>query len=162
MPHFTVHIFHSSGSCWKMEKEGFSQLRCLKGLWVNLKPKLRRASKQEKRAKNEASPKALFTLFPLTTHWSEQVPCTWVLLWPGGEDSDGEKSAECSSERAICECVSMNSERLTHSLIMHISLPQKGFVHWLKINFSELFAAWIHLKALRVFVESALRYVLNC
>lgn len=43
---------------------------------------------------------------------------------------------------------------------MHLCLPQKGFVHWLKINFRELFVAWIHLKALRVFVESALRYVL--
>uniref|UniRef100_A0A673CFK3 V-type proton ATPase subunit C n=1 Tax=Sphaeramia orbicularis TaxID=375764 RepID=A0A673CFK3_9TELE len=32
------------------------------------------------------------------------------------------------------------------------------FVHWLKRNFSEVFVAWIHLKALRVFVESVLRY----
>ncbi|XP_075879421.1 V-type proton ATPase subunit C 1-B-like isoform X2 [Nelusetta ayraudi] len=32
------------------------------------------------------------------------------------------------------------------------------FVRWLKLNFSEMFVAWIHLKALRVFVESALRY----
>lgn len=30
-------------------------------------------------------------------------------------------------------------------------------VRWLKINFSELFSAWIHVKALRVFVESVLR-----
>lgn len=29
---------------------------------------------------------------------------------------------------------------------------------WLKINFSECFVAWIHVKALRVFVESVLRY----
>ncbi|XP_062296464.1 V-type proton ATPase subunit C 1-B [Scomber scombrus] len=32
------------------------------------------------------------------------------------------------------------------------------FVNWLKVNFSEVFVAWIHLKALRVFVESVLRY----
>ncbi|XP_059209685.1 V-type proton ATPase subunit C 1-B [Centropristis striata] len=32
------------------------------------------------------------------------------------------------------------------------------FVRWLKVNFSEIFVAWIHLKALRVFVESVLRY----
>ncbi|XP_071327377.1 V-type proton ATPase subunit C 1-B isoform X2 [Trachinotus anak] len=32
------------------------------------------------------------------------------------------------------------------------------FVRWLKVNFSEVFIAWIHLKALRVFVESVLRY----
>lgn len=29
---------------------------------------------------------------------------------------------------------------------------------WLKVNFSEAFVAWIHVKALRVFVESVLRY----
>ncbi|KAJ0062845.1 hypothetical protein NL108_008129 [Boleophthalmus pectinirostris] len=32
------------------------------------------------------------------------------------------------------------------------------FVRWLKVNFTQLFVAWIHLKALRVFVESVLRY----
>ncbi|XP_063080307.1 V-type proton ATPase subunit C 1-B isoform X2 [Engraulis encrasicolus] len=32
------------------------------------------------------------------------------------------------------------------------------FVRWLKVNFSEVFVAWIHLKALRVFTESVLRY----
>lgn len=31
-------------------------------------------------------------------------------------------------------------------------------VRWLQVNFGELFAAWIHVKALRVFVESVLRY----
>jgi len=31
-------------------------------------------------------------------------------------------------------------------------------VRWLKVNFSECFCAWIHIKALRVFVESVLRY----
>ncbi|KAI8781390.1 V-type proton ATPase subunit C 1-A-like [Biomphalaria glabrata] len=31
-------------------------------------------------------------------------------------------------------------------------------VKWLKINFSEAFVAWMHIKALRVFVESVLRY----
>ncbi|KAL7862314.1 hypothetical protein SRHO_G00137550 [Serrasalmus rhombeus] len=32
------------------------------------------------------------------------------------------------------------------------------FVRWLKVNFSEVFVAWIHIKALRVFTESVLRY----
>ncbi|XP_053489735.1 V-type proton ATPase subunit C 1-B [Ictalurus furcatus] len=32
------------------------------------------------------------------------------------------------------------------------------FVRWLKVNFNEAFVAWIHIKALRVFVESVLRY----
>jgi len=31
-------------------------------------------------------------------------------------------------------------------------------VRWLKVNFSEAFVAWIHVKALRVYVESVLRY----
>jgi V-type H+-transporting ATPase subunit C len=31
-------------------------------------------------------------------------------------------------------------------------------VRWLKINFSEGFTAWIHIKALRIFVESVLRF----
>ncbi|XP_039253925.1 V-type proton ATPase subunit C 2-like [Styela clava] len=31
-------------------------------------------------------------------------------------------------------------------------------LRWLKVNFGEVFSAWIHVKALRVFVESVLRY----
>jgi len=31
-------------------------------------------------------------------------------------------------------------------------------VRWLKVNFGETFIAWMHMKALRVFVESVLRY----
>lgn len=31
-------------------------------------------------------------------------------------------------------------------------------VRWLRVNFGEVFIAWIHVKALRVFVESVLRY----
>ncbi|XP_042313536.1 V-type proton ATPase subunit C 2 [Sceloporus undulatus] len=31
-------------------------------------------------------------------------------------------------------------------------------LRWLKVNFSEMFVAWIHIKALRVFSESVLRY----
>ncbi|VDO56730.1 unnamed protein product, partial [Onchocerca flexuosa] len=31
-------------------------------------------------------------------------------------------------------------------------------VRWLKINFGEIFSAFVHVKALRVFVESVLRY----
>ena len=34
---------------------------------------------------------------------------------------------------------------------------QGPLVKWLKVNFGECFAAWIHVKALRVFVESVLR-----
>ncbi len=34
---------------------------------------------------------------------------------------------------------------------------QGPLVRWLKVNFSEAFTAWVHVKALRVFVESVLR-----
>lgn len=33
-------------------------------------------------------------------------------------------------------------------------------MRWLKVNFGEAFIAWVHVKALRVFVESVLRYLL--
>lgn len=36
---------------------------------------------------------------------------------------------------------------------------QGPLVRWLKVNFSECFCAWVHVKALRVFVESVLRLV---
>ncbi|XP_057200424.1 V-type proton ATPase subunit C 1-B [Triplophysa rosa] len=34
----------------------------------------------------------------------------------------------------------------------------RTFVCWLKVNFNEIFVAWIHIKVLRTFVESVLRY----
>ncbi|NXV64281.1 VATC2 ATPase, partial [Molothrus ater] len=37
-------------------------------------------------------------------------------------------------------------------------LAKGPLLRWLKVNFSEAFVAWIHVKALRVFVESVLRY----
>ncbi|XP_064384156.1 V-type proton ATPase subunit C 1-A-like [Halichondria panicea] len=33
-------------------------------------------------------------------------------------------------------------------------------MNWLKVNFNQVFSAWVHLKALRVFTESVLRYSL--
>eukprot|EP01117_Protostelium_nocturnum_P011929 TRINITY_DN4363_c0_g1_i1.p1 TRINITY_DN4363_c0_g1~~TRINITY_DN4363_c0_g1_i1.p1 ORF type:complete len:371 (-),score=77.73 TRINITY_DN4363_c0_g1_i1:154-1266(-) len=35
---------------------------------------------------------------------------------------------------------------------------KKNMTRWCKTNFAEAFVAWIHLKAIRVFVESVLRY----
>lgn len=40
---------------------------------------------------------------------------------------------------------------------MNKTIFQGPLVRWLKVNFSETFCAWIHVKALRVFVESVLR-----
>lgn len=39
-----------------------------------------------------------------------------------------------------------------------VAFAQGPLVRWLKVNFSETFMAWIHIKALRVFTESVLRY----
>jgi len=35
---------------------------------------------------------------------------------------------------------------------------RKNLIRWCKTNFSEAFVGWIHLKAIRIFVESVLRY----
>jgi len=35
---------------------------------------------------------------------------------------------------------------------------QKKLIRWCKVNFAEGFTAWIHLKAVRAFVESVLRF----
>ncbi|XP_051822090.1 V-type proton ATPase subunit C 1-like [Antechinus flavipes] len=46
--------------------------------------------------------------------------------------------------------------------VANISTDRKNklglLIRWLKVNFSEAFVIWIHVKALRVFVESILRY----
>lgn len=57
-----------------------------------------------------------------------------------------------------------NEEELTagkNEITKLVTDKKKQFgplVRWLKVNFSECFCAWIHVKALRVFVESVLRY----
>lgn len=57
-----------------------------------------------------------------------------------------------------------NEEELTagkNELSKLINDKKKHFgplVRWLKVNFSECFICWIHVKAIRVFVESVLRY----
>ncbi|CAF99371.1 unnamed protein product, partial [Tetraodon nigroviridis] len=47
---------------------------------------------------------------------------------------------------------------LSLSSFIQTALTAGPLVRWLKVNFSEAFIAWIHIKALRVFVESVLRY----
>lgn len=57
-----------------------------------------------------------------------------------------------------------NEEELTagkNELSKLINDKRKHFgplVRWLKVNFSESFICWVHVKAIRVFVESVLRY----
>uniref|UniRef100_A0A3B3XWL9 V-type proton ATPase subunit C n=1 Tax=Poecilia mexicana TaxID=48701 RepID=A0A3B3XWL9_9TELE len=80
-----------------------------------------------------------------------------------------EKSYESLSEfvvprssRFIVRDYSFDEEERKQQEIMKLSVHKKDqygiFVRWLKVNFTQVFIAWIHLKALRVFVESVLRY----
>uniref|UniRef100_A0A3Q3GES8 V-type proton ATPase subunit C n=1 Tax=Labrus bergylta TaxID=56723 RepID=A0A3Q3GES8_9LABR len=92
------------------------------------------------------------------------------------EDGEGGLFAVTLFKRAVCEFKAnaqdskfsvreysfdveeKRQQEKKHVILMCTSPPQGIFVRWLKVNFSEVFVAWIHLKALRVFVESVLRY----
>eukprot|EP00993_Chasmostoma_nieuportense_P001380 NODE_2267_length_1228_cov_160.444142_g2155_i0.p1 GENE.NODE_2267_length_1228_cov_160.444142_g2155_i0~~NODE_2267_length_1228_cov_160.444142_g2155_i0.p1 ORF type:complete len:393 (+),score=129.41 NODE_2267_length_1228_cov_160.444142_g2155_i0:113-1180(+) len=50
------------------------------------------------------------------------------------------------------------SEGELEVLNQQLDAKKNALVRWLKTTFSESFAAWIHLKAIRIFVESILRY----
>ncbi|XP_039604833.1 V-type proton ATPase subunit C 1-A [Polypterus senegalus] len=53
----------------------------------------------------------------------------------------------------------LNAEKAEIARLAADKKQQYGpLLRWLKVNFSEAFIGWIHIKALRVFVESVLRY----
>lgn len=70
----------------------------------------------------------------------------------------------CRTNKFIVRDFTYNEEELLagkNELTKLATDKKKQFgplVRWLKVNFSEAFTAWIHVKALRVFVESVLRY----
>uniref|UniRef100_A0A3Q3CST0 V-type proton ATPase subunit C n=1 Tax=Haplochromis burtoni TaxID=8153 RepID=A0A3Q3CST0_HAPBU len=88
------------------------------------------------------------------------------------ENGEGGVFSVTLFKRAVCEFkakaqesffvrdYSFDLEEQKQREIMQLSFHKKEqygiFVRWLKVNFSEVFVAWIHLKALRVFVESVL------
>uniref|UniRef100_A0A3B5Q9G9 V-type proton ATPase subunit C n=1 Tax=Xiphophorus maculatus TaxID=8083 RepID=A0A3B5Q9G9_XIPMA len=83
------------------------------------------------------------------------------------EDGDGGIFTVTLFKRAVCKFKAKAQEREEatgdHEMMLCVSThsplsPQGIFVRWLKVNFTQVFIAWIHLKALRVFVESVLRY----
>ncbi|XP_029316587.1 V-type proton ATPase subunit C 1-B-like isoform X2 [Cottoperca gobio] len=91
------------------------------------------------------------------------------------EDGEGAMFSVTLFKRAVCEFkakaqeskftvreYSFDLEAKKQQEMKQCSVHKKEqygiFVRWLKVNFSEVFVAWIHLKALRVFVESVLRY----
>ncbi|XP_023129969.2 V-type proton ATPase subunit C 1-B isoform X2 [Amphiprion ocellaris] len=70
--------------------------------------------------------------------------------------------AKAQESKFIVREYSLDLEEKKQQEIKQLSVHKKEqygiFVSWLKVNFSEMFIAWVHLKALRVFVESVLRY----
>ncbi|XP_044021856.1 V-type proton ATPase subunit C 1-B isoform X1 [Siniperca chuatsi] len=91
------------------------------------------------------------------------------------EDEEGGVFSVTLFKRAVCEFkakaqeskftvreYSFDLEEKKQQEMKQLSVHKKEqygiFVRWLKVNFSEVFVAWVHLKALRVFVESVLRY----
>jgi len=70
----------------------------------------------------------------------------------------------CRDNRFVVREFTYNEEELAagKNEITKLATDKKKqfgpLVRWLKINFSECFTAWVHVKALRVFVESVLRY----
>ncbi|XP_028995325.1 V-type proton ATPase subunit C 1-B [Betta splendens] len=70
--------------------------------------------------------------------------------------------AKAQESKFIVREYSFDVEEQMKEEIQQLAVHKKEqygvFVRWLKMTFSQVFIAWIHLKALRVFVESVLRY----
>ncbi|KAM6912844.1 V-type proton ATPase subunit C 1-B-like [Xenentodon cancila] len=70
--------------------------------------------------------------------------------------------AKAQESKFVIREYSFDQEEKKQQEIMQLTIHKKEqhgiFVRWLKVNFNQVFIAWIHLKALRVFVESVLRY----
>lgn len=75
-----------------------------------------------------------------------------------------EFKARSRENKFIVRDFQYNEQEIADSKNQLVKLEQdkekkfQNLLRWLKINFSEAFIAWIHVKALRVFVESVLRY----
>lgn len=75
-----------------------------------------------------------------------------------------EFKARCRENKFVVRDFQYNEQEIADSKNQIAKLEQdkekkfQNLLRWLKINFSEAFIAWIHVKALRVFVESVLRY----
>ncbi|RVE66376.1 hypothetical protein OJAV_G00106720 [Oryzias javanicus] len=71
------------------------------------------------------------------------------------------KAKALESKFIVCEYCFDQEEKKKQEFMEDTILKKEQyeiFVGWLMVNFSQLFVAWIHLKAIRVFVESVLRY----
>jgi len=54
-----------------------------------------------------------------------------------------------------------NAKNEVAELEIHVAERQAGLERWCRAHYGEVFSAWIHLKVIRAFVESVLRYGLN-
>uniref|UniRef100_A0A8C7EYU8 V-type proton ATPase subunit C n=1 Tax=Oncorhynchus kisutch TaxID=8019 RepID=A0A8C7EYU8_ONCKI len=91
---------------------------------------------------------------------------TMLVVVPKTSYADWQKTYETLSEMVVPRSTNLLFEDHDSGLFS-VTLFRKAIddfrhkgplVRWLKVNFSEAFIAWIHIKALRVFVESVLRY----
>ena len=75
-----------------------------------------------------------------------------------------EYKTNCREHKIVVRDFVYNAESLKHGKVERDKLfheKQKQYAQifrWLKINFGEIFVAYAHVKALRTFVESVLRY----
>ncbi|XP_058407775.1 V-type proton ATPase subunit C 2 isoform X2 [Diceros bicornis minor] len=78
---------------------------------------------------------------------------------PAAGQTDRERESEGEGE-GLLELPPRPAPSDGWCLWARVPLPwlEGPLLRWLKVNFSEAFIAWIHIKALRVFVESVLRY----
>jgi len=71
---------------------------------------------------------------------------------------------ECSKRKFIVRDYQYSADDVKNDKAQFESLDQEKrktypiLFKWLKVNFTEAYSAWMHIKALRVFVESVLRY----
>merc|ERR1712228_612102 len=53
---------------------------------------------------------------------------------------------------------SSKSARSLEQLQVEVDAMRSGLTRWCKTHYGEAFVAWMHIKVIRVFVESVLRY----
>jgi len=101
---------------------------------------------------------------PLIVSGFSKIQIGFSFLVPAHQGSPRQRAV-----KRVCMCVLYRSWRVVsvvyakkifHAKYNVLSL-QGPLVRWLKVNFGEAFIAWIHVKALRVFVESVLRYLVS-
>lgn len=150
-----------SGSCMRTERGESSQWHFSKELCVNSKPKPRKASKQD--GVTENTQYSQICVVCLNYQSVASGPHRFFVR-DYSFDLEEQKQREImqlsfhKKEQYVSQTLHTLSEGFFfYVLLMRFSLSQGIFVRWLKVNFSEVFVAWIHLKALRVFVESVLR-----